>query len=211
MPQHDLNIANADGATVRADLNGALAALGSTMLGTTTPPSPQAGLLWLDSSATPWTLRVYDNPDWIPIGTVNPTSNVFTVAGVGSVVQSYDAATAKTDVAQTFTAPQRSSTSGSANISGAVTLDLATANDFDRTLTGNVTLNNPSNIVVGQKGTIVLRQDATGGRTLALGSSWKAPGGTAPTLTATASAVDRLDYHVVAATEIHIAPSYDWK
>lgn len=211
MSQHDLNIANADGATVRADLNGAFAALGTTMKGPSTPPSPQAGLVWLDDNATPWTLRIYDGVDWIVIGTVSPTGNIFSVYGIGSIIQGYDVNTAKLNVAQTFTAPQRGSTSGSANISGSTTLDFAVANDFDRTLTGNVTLNNPSNMVVGQKGSIVLRQDGTGGRTLTLGAYWKNPGGIAPTLTTAASAVDRLDYHVVGSTEIHVAASYDWK
>lgn len=77
MSQHDLNIANADGATVRADLNGALAALGSTMKGPSAPPSPQAGLVWLDDSASPWMLRIYDGADWIPLGTVNPVTNEY--------------------------------------------------------------------------------------------------------------------------------------
>ena len=211
MSQHDLIIDNGSGASVRSDLNGALAALGTTMMGTSNPPSPQAGLLWIDNNATPWILKVYDGVDWISLGTINATSNLYTVAGIGSLIQAYDANTAKLNVVQTFTVAQRGSTSGSANISGSTTLDFAVANDFDRTLTGNVTLNNPSNVVVGQKGTIVLRQDGTGGRTLTLGSSWKNPGGIAPTLSIAASAIDRLDYHVVGASEIHVAASYDWK
>lgn len=210
MPQHDLVIANADGATVRADLNGALGALGSSMIGPSAPTSPLAGMVWVDDSNADWVLNVYDGVDWISVGTLDPSANAFAVAGVGSVVQAYDAATAKTDTAQTFTAPQRSSLSGSANISGSVALDLSVANDFDRTLTGNVTLANPTNIVAGQKGTIILRQDATGGRTLTMGGYWKSPGGDAPALTDTANAVDRLDYHVVGSTEIHYVASYDW-
>ncbi len=79
MSQHDLNIANADGATVRADLNGAFAALGTSMKGPSVPPSPQAGLVWLDDSASPWTLRIYDGVDWIVIGTVNASTNEFGV------------------------------------------------------------------------------------------------------------------------------------
>lgn len=211
MSQHDLNIANADGATVRADLNGALAALGTTMKGPSAPSAAQAGWCWLDDNASPWILRVYDGVDWITIGDIDPTTNVFTVAGIGSIVQGYDADTAKTDVAQTFSAPQRSSPSANANISGSVTLDFSVANDYERTLTGNVTLENPSNLVVGQKGTVILHQDATGGRTMTFGTYWLFPGGAAPTLTTDASAVDRLDYHVVAATQIHCAASLNWK
>ena len=61
---------------------------------------------------------------------------------------------------------------------------------------------NPSNQTAGQMGTIVITQDGTGSRTLAFGSYWKFPGGTAPTLTTTASAVDVLAYYVESSTRI---------
>ncbi len=58
------------------------------------------------------------------------------------------------------------------------------------TLTGNVTLANPTNLVAGQRIEIILTQDATGSRLLsAVGTLWKFPGGT-KTLTTTANAVD---------------------
>jgi len=76
MSQHSLVI-SAD------ELNGALAALGSTMKGPYTPPSVQAGLTWLDDSASPWVLKIYDGADWISIGTVNPTTNAFLASGIG--------------------------------------------------------------------------------------------------------------------------------
>jgi hypothetical protein len=44
MAHHDLDIANADGATFRADLNNALMALGSTMKGPNAPSAPVAGM-----------------------------------------------------------------------------------------------------------------------------------------------------------------------
>ncbi len=81
MAQHDLIIDNAGGAVVRADINAALAALGSSMKGSDPPSSPLAGMLWLEEdnpSATQWTLKIYDGADWIAIGVVNATSNVFT-------------------------------------------------------------------------------------------------------------------------------------
>jgi len=46
-------------------------------------------------------------------------------------------------------------------------------------------------------------QDGTGSRTLSWGSYWDFAGGTAPTLSTTASAVDRIDYVVRSATSIH--------
>ena len=84
-----------------------------------------------------------------------------------------------------------------------ITPDFAAGNFFAVTLGGNRTLANPTNLVAGQSGSIILRQDATGSRTLAYGSYWKWPGGIAPTLTTAANRVDRIDYLVVSSTEIH--------
>ena len=83
-----------------------------------------------------------------------------------------------------------------------ITPDLDDANNFSVTLGGNRTLANPSNCTAGQSGIITITQDGTGSRTLAYGSYWKFSGGTAPTLTTTASAVDVLAYYVESATRI---------
>ena len=61
---------------------------------------------------------------------------------------------------------------------------------------------NPTNIVAGQSGVFIITQDGTGSRTLAYGSYYKFPGGTAPTLTTTASAVDVIAYFVGSTTQI---------
>ena len=83
-----------------------------------------------------------------------------------------------------------------------ITPDFDDANNFSVTLGGNRTLANPSNCTAGQSGIITITQDGTGSRTLAYGSYWKFSGGTAPTLTTTASAVDVLAYYVESATRI---------
>ena len=105
--------------------------------------------------------------------------------------------------ARTFTAGQRgeiTTLTDGANIS----VDLAASNNFVVTLAGNRTLDNPTNIVAGQSGSIFIVQDGTGDRTLAYGSYYDFAGGTAPTLTTgTASAVDRIDYIVRSTTSIH--------
>ena len=62
---------------------------------------------------------------------------------------------------------------------------------------------NPSNMAVGQSGSIFIVQDGTGSRTLSWGSYWDFIGGTAPTLTTTAGAIDRIDYIVRTAGSIH--------
>jgi len=121
---------------------------------------------------------------------------------IGSTIQAFDADTAKTDTAQTFTAAQRATittlTSGAT-----VTPDFAASNNYTLTLDQNLTIANPTNLVAGQSGSIFLVQDGTGSRTAAWGSYWDFVGGTAPTLSTAAGAVDRIDYIVRSATSIH--------
>jgi hypothetical protein len=62
------------------------------------------------------------------------------------------------------------------------------------TLGGNRTLANPTNMQAGSTYTLIVKQDATGSRTLAYGSNYKWPGGTTPTLTAGANGVDILTF-----------------
>ena len=85
------------------------------------------------------------------------------------------------------------------------TLDFATSNNFALTLanTSSCTLANPSNLAAGQTGSIFVIQDGTGSRLLTYGSSWEFAGGTAPTLTTAASAVDRIDFVVRTTSSIH--------
>lgn len=83
-----------------------------------------------------------------------------------------------------------------------ITPDFDLSNNFSVTLGGNRTLANPTNLAAGQAGQIVITQDGTGSRTLAFGSYWKFAGGTAPTLTTTAAAVDVLAYYVESSTRI---------
>ena len=88
-----------------------------------------------------------------------------------------------------------------------VTLDFANAQMFSITLGTNSNLNRPSNLTVGQSGTIFVMQDGTGSRTLSYSSVFDFVGGTAPTLTTTASAVDRIDYVVRTTSSIHAVAS----
>lgn len=121
---------------------------------------------------------------------------------IGTTIQAYDADTAKTDVAQTYTAAQRG-TIGTLTDGATITPDFATANNFTVTLAGNRTIANPTNLTAGQSGSIFIVQDGTGSRTAAWGSYWDFAAGTAPTLTTTAAGVDRVDYVVRSTTSIH--------
>ena len=92
-----------------------------------------------------------------------------------------------------------------------ITIDMATACHHSVTLGGNRTFAAPSNQVVGQTGSIFITQDGTGSRTASFNSAFKFVGGTAPTLTTTAAAVDRIDYIILSSNVIHCAVSLDVK
>jgi len=115
---------------------------------------------------------------------------------------------ASLDTAQTFTKGQRGEITALSD-GATITPDFADSNNFSVTLGGNRTLANPSNLTAGQSGSIFVTQDGTGSRTLAYGSYWDFVGGTAPTLTTTASKIDRIDYVVRTTGSIHAVASLD--
>ena len=88
------------------------------------------------------------------------------------------------------------------NVNTNQTLDFDTANNFSMTLTGNITLNSPTNIAAGQAGIVIITQDGTGSRTMGFNTIWKFPGGTVPTLTTAGGSVDALVWYAESATRI---------
>jgi len=99
-----------------------------------------------------------------------------------------------------------------------VTIDFSVGNHFSITLDQNTRFNNPTTENVGQSGTITITQPGSGGPyTGSWGTSGQtsqflwAGGGTPPTLSTAANAVDRIDYVVVAADKIHCVASLDMK
>ena len=90
-------------------------------------------------------------------------------------------------------------------------LNMDTAQNFTTTLTGNIVFSNPTNVVGGQTGSIFIRQDGTGSRTASWGTHWHFAGGTAPTLTTTAKAIDRIDYITCNAVCVMAVASLDVK
>lgn len=121
---------------------------------------------------------------------------------IGTDVQAYDADTAKTDVVQAFSVAQRGTPASLSSSSNSIAVDFALANNFSHTFTEDTTLANPSNIVAGQSGVIAFTQHASAPKTLAFGSYWNFEGGTAPSVTASNSALDTLVYYVRSATAI---------
>ena len=132
------------------------------------------------------------------------SSTSTTLAATANAVKTaYDLANGKPglDTAQTWTKGQRGEITALTD-GATITPDFADSNNFSVTLGGSRTLANPTNLTAGQSGCIWITQDGTGSRTLAYGSYWDFTGGTAPTLTTTASAVDCLVYAVQSSTKI---------
>jgi len=195
MAQHDHVLDNADGATFRVDANGALAAIATMNSGGTAPVTTYAGLGWWDTTNNLIKRRNGANTAWVIVAawdgvTFIPYANAVALDAV-----------AQTDIAQSFTKPQRGASSPLGNITGTVTLDLNTAQDFDGTTTGSITIVNPSNIAsaLGQKGSFII-DNAAAFALIGLGTYWKRVDTIgAPTLP---TGICRFDFHVVSATRI---------
>ena len=80
MAQHDYNLANADGATFRTDLNNALQAILTNNSGATVPTTTAAFMFWVDTSnATTYYIkqRNHDNTAWVIISEYDTVSKTF--------------------------------------------------------------------------------------------------------------------------------------
>lgn len=117
-------------------------------------------------------------------------------------------------ITNTFTGAQIGTVTALTSTSNSIAIDLAVNNNFSHTLTENTTLANPTNVVAGQSGVIMLTQHASSPKTMAFGSFYLFPatenGGSDPALTASNSAVDALYYNVMSSTQIlcHLAKGY---
>ena len=103
---------------------------------------------------------------------------------------------------QTFTAAQRGAVVVQAYSTG-IALNFSSGNNFQITLTGNTTLQTPTNIASGQAGVVTIIQ-GTASNTMAFSTGWLYPGGSGstPTITATSGAVDLLVYYTKDASSV---------
>lgn len=205
----DVTISNAgvtaisSGVIVDADINASAAISGSKIVAGTTSVVGVVQLTDSTSStstttaATPNAVKsAYDLANAALPKAGGTMTGTITFAA-GQTISGYGAI----DTAQTWTKGQRGEITALTD-GATITADFADSNNFSVTLGGGRTLANPSNLTAGQSGCIWITQDGTGSRTLAYGSQWDFTGGTAPTLTTTANAVDCLVYSVQSSTKI---------
>lgn len=284
-----------DGNELATGLEDFEAALQSSNSGTSAPSYAVLGTAWLDTTATPYLLKMSDGTDWITVGALNGSTNTwlpyhgsaalkfipkasdtgsanaYTVApspaipayadgqvvflkpansntgsstlnvsakgtvnikmpdgtnpSAGALITTavhiliYDgtnfilanpAGVARLDTAQTFTKAQRSAQTALTSSGGHIAVDFSASCDFTHTMTENTVLDNPSNVVAGQGGSIHFTQHASSPKTLTVGSFYKTARGTPLALTATNGAFDTVYYKVRSSTfiEISLVPAF---
>lgn len=224
MSQNDFSIANQGFPSFRADLNSALQAVASNSGGLTAPATTYAYQWWYDSTNDLLMMRNADNDAWIEVAALNQTDDKWEVRTGVIQAESDDGLSIKTtdEIERIFVDGTIGDTLGDVTVTnrlivnqsayaatntvttntGSVTLDFDAYQNFVLTLTGNVTLANPTTGDVGQTGFIVVMQDATGGRTLSLGTDFETVGGGGITLSSDPTRTDVIPYMFIAANRI---------
>lgn len=125
--------------------------------------------------------------------TASAGTNTTQLATTAFVTAAVDPDTAKTDVAQTYTAGQRGEVTTLTGTSPAPNLN--DSNNFTITTSGTTAFGTPTNLVVGQTGSIFVVYGGSHG--ISFSTAYKFVGGRSGiTSTSTANAIDRIDYIV---------------
>lgn len=167
--------------------------------GTPTAPTPAAG----DSStqiATTAFVAGEVRTDAEITGLANTAADARIAADLASgtpTIQAYDADTAKTDVAQTYTAPQRGTVTEYTGTS--FSIDFSTTNNFVLKPSGNYTVAVTGLTgTEGQCGSIFIQPTAAATISGSWPTNFKFVGGSAGiSLTGTSGSIDRIDYIVL--------------
>ena len=109
----DYNIANANGATVRADINAVFLAVSSTNSGTSEPSTMYAFMLWVDTTTNLIKLRNAANGAWITLGLSVTASNTVDINGGAIDGTAIGASSATTGAFTTLTTTDNLSIGGS--------------------------------------------------------------------------------------------------
>ena len=182
--------------TGTSTLTGTVTANGDMVLGGTTPT-----LTIGDAGAEDAKIVFDGNAQDFHIGLDDSADDL--VIGKGSALGTTPAISIDENLKTTFGGATVGATN-TANATGSTTLDFDAYQNFVLTFTGNVTLANPSTESVGQSGIIVIIQDGTGSRTIAIGTDYEWPAGTATTISTSANAVDIIPYFIKAANSIQL-------
>lgn len=163
MSQHDYVIANAPGATVRADINAVLQAIATLNAGATAPATTFPNMLWYDTANGILWKRTNADDAWeqVPFGkassgdgdTGTDDSKYTTVARVLAMIKKH-----KTRV-------------GTGTITdGELDINAALYDVVNVSANADFTLNMPTNGEAGDRITVRITQDGTGSRILTLGA-----------------------------------------
>lgn len=144
-------------------------------------------------------------------------TNTFATTDLTSYIRTLLAATDAPAARATLNAAARDRLRGTlTSTAGATPWDMATGDDFLLVLTESTTLGTPTNLPANgctREGHIIVRQDATGGRTLTAPAGTKWPNKLAAAVTTTANAEDRWGYSVYnngGVAEVALFPSRDF-
>lgn len=214
MATHDYNIANQGFPAFRSDLNNALSAIVSNNSNSSAPSTTYAYQWWYDISSTTLKFRNADNDAWISFATFNMSNDTVNLvdSAIDVVTDTSPQLGGDLDVnGNQFVSTSNGNIQFTPNGTGKILFDNvaysptgtltdgATIN-WDTsaiqvaqvTLGGNRTFAAPTNLIDGGFYALIIIQDGTGSRTATFNSVFKFTGGTAPTLTTTASARDIL-------------------
>lgn len=122
MSQYDfgtINTATTDGVMLASILQSWRDALNSQHIGAVRPSYVRQGMIWVNSSTSPWTVNIYDGTVDIPMGYIDSTNdivNMLTLSRMATVTTS-----------RALTATDRSNVLLASAATGAITLTLPTA------------------------------------------------------------------------------------
>lgn len=113
----------------------------------------------------------------LPLASGTATKGIVGVGASGKLaitegVIDFGPVVAVLDRVNVWSAAQVVSPSVTSSLSGSTALNMSFSNTFDLTLTGNSTLQPPSNMVGGGQYIIIIRQDAVGSRTITFPPAW---------------------------------------
>ena len=178
MSQNTLVIADGTGAEVLAALTEAFDTVATLNSGSAAPAETYAFMWWADTTTGLLKIRNAADTDWVTVGTLASANlGLIPTTAIGTSVQAYDADTAKTDVAQTFTASQR----GALTTDNDGSFDQSVTNNFKCTPTGTFALTF-TNHTAGQSGFVLLVN--TGGYAITAAATTKLGASTLATISA---------------------------